>query len=60
MLVDGSCIPFYGIITLPGRVHQTFIVSHLKEDAMLGMPTPVSHGFPEVGGGYGWEGTCLC
>jgi len=22
--------------------------------------TPVSHGFPEVGGGNGWKGTCLC
>jgi len=41
-LAGGSCIPFYGIITLPGRVrdqaiHETFIVSHLKEDAILGM-----------------------
>ena len=42
-LADGSCIPFYGVITLPGRVrdyaiHETFIVSYLKEDAILGMP----------------------
>jgi len=41
-LADGSCIPFYDIITLPGRVcdqviHETFIVSQLKEDAILGM-----------------------
>jgi len=42
-LADGSCIPFYGVISLPGRVrdqaiHETFIVSQLKEDAILGMP----------------------
>jgi len=35
-LADGSCIPFYGIITLPRRVcdqaiHETFIVSHLRK-----------------------------
>jgi len=34
---------FYDILILPGRVcgqvyHETFIVSHLKEDAILGMP----------------------
>jgi len=39
---DGSCIPFYGLISLPGRfhdqaIHETFIVSQLKEDAILGM-----------------------
>jgi len=39
-LANGSCIPFYGIITLPGRVrdqviHETFIVSQLKENAIL-------------------------
>jgi len=38
-LADRSGIPFYSIITLPGRVrdqviHETFIVSHLKEDAI--------------------------
>lgn len=43
MLADGSCIPFYGIITLTKRVcdqviHETFIINHLKEDAILGMP----------------------
>jgi len=42
-LADGSCIPFYGIIELTGRVRdqaiqETFIVSQLKEDAILGMP----------------------
>jgi len=34
---------FYDIITLPGRfhgqvIHETVIVSQLKEDAILGMP----------------------
>jgi len=50
-LADRSCIPFYGIITLPGRVHdqvihQTFIVSQLKEDAILGMPFLEKHKCP--------------
>jgi len=47
-LADGSCIPFYGIISLPGRVrdqaiHETFIVSQLMEDAILGMPFLETH-----------------
>jgi len=38
-LADGSCIPFYGVIELTGRVcdqviSETFIVSQLKEDAI--------------------------
>jgi len=42
-LVDKSCIPFYGMIKLTARVRdqvisETFIVSQLKEDAVLGMP----------------------
>ena len=42
-LANGSRIPFYGVIELTGRVcnqviSQTFIVSQLKEDAILGMP----------------------
>jgi len=42
-LADGSCILFYGVIELAGRVRdqvisETFIVSQLKEDAILGMP----------------------
>jgi len=42
-LADGSCIPFYGVIELTGRVRdqvisETFIDSQLKEDAILGMP----------------------
>jgi len=49
-LADESCIPFYGIIILLGRVgdqaiHETFIVRHLKQDAIYG-EAPVSHGFP--------------
>jgi len=39
---DGSCIPFYGVIEWTGRVcdqviSETFIVSQLKKDAILGM-----------------------
>ena len=42
-LVDGSCIPFYGVIELTGRAHdqvisKTFTLSQLKEDAILGIP----------------------
>jgi len=48
-LADRSCIPFYGIIELTGRVRdqairETFIVSQLKEDAILGMPFLKRHG----------------
>jgi len=43
MLVDGSCIPFYGVVQLTGRVRnqaiqEMFIVNRLKEDAILRMP----------------------
>jgi len=49
MLADGSCIPFYGLVELAGRVRdqaiqKTFIVSQLKEDAILGMPFLKRHG----------------
>lgn len=42
-LVDGSCILFYSIIELTGRVRdqviqETFVISQLEEDAILGMP----------------------
>jgi len=42
-LAGGSCIPFYEVIELKGRVRdqvisETFIISQLKEDAILGMP----------------------
>jgi len=42
-LADGSCSPFYGVVELTGRVRdqvisETFIVSQLKENAILGMP----------------------
>jgi len=41
-------ISLQGIITLPERVrdqviHKTFIVSYLKEDAILGMPFLEKH-----------------
>jgi len=47
-LADGSCIPFYGVVELTGRVvdqviNETFIVSQLKEDAILGMPFLKQH-----------------
>jgi len=42
-LADGSRIPFYGIIELTGRVRdqaiqETFVISQLEEDAILGLP----------------------
>jgi len=42
-LADRSCIPFYSIIELTGRVRdqtiqETFIVGQLNENAILGMP----------------------
>jgi len=42
-LADESCIPFYGVVELTGRVrdqviNETFILSEPKEDAILGMP----------------------
>jgi len=42
-LADGSCIPFYEVVELTGRVrdqviNETFILSQFKEDAILGMP----------------------
>jgi len=48
-LADESCIPFYGIIELTGRVHdqviqETFVISQLEEDAILAMPFLKRHG----------------
>jgi len=42
MLADGSCIPYYSVITLSGQVRdqvipEPFIAIHLKEDAILGV-----------------------
>jgi len=47
-LADKSRIPFYGVVMLPGRVHdqvihEMLIVSQLKEDAILGMPFLEKH-----------------
>jgi len=47
MLVDKSCIPFYGIVELTGQflnqaIHNT-VISQLKEDAILGMPFLEKH-----------------
>jgi len=48
-LADGSRIPFYGFIELAGRVcdqtvRETFVLSQLNEDAVLGMPFLKRHG----------------
>jgi len=48
-LADESRIPFYGIIELTGRVRdqaiqETFVISQLEEDAILGMPFLKRHG----------------
>jgi len=48
MLTDGSCVPFYGIVELTGRVRdqaiqETLIVSQLKEDAILRIPFLMRH-----------------
>lgn len=53
--------PFYGIVELTGRVRnqviqETFIVSQVKEDAILGMPFLLW----QVGGGYGRGRAHLC
>jgi len=48
-LADGSCIPFYGIVELTGRIRdqviqETFIISQLKEDTILRMSFLKQHG----------------
>jgi len=48
-LADGSRIPFYSIIELTGRardqaIQETFVISQLEEDAILGMPFLKRHG----------------
>jgi len=62
-LADRSCIPFLGVIELTGRVRdqvisETFIVSQLKEDAILGMPFLKRYrchiDFNKSAGGDGW------
>jgi len=45
---DESCIPFYSIVELTGQawdqaIQETFIVSQLKEDAILRMPFLMRH-----------------
>jgi len=50
-LADRSCIPFYRVIELTGRVRdhvisETFIVSQLKKDAILGIPFLKRHHCP--------------
>lgn len=48
MLADRLCSPFYDDRTLTGSVcdqmvHKKIFVSHLKEDAILGMTSPKKH-----------------
>jgi len=48
-LADGSRLPFYGVVELTGRVRgqairETFVLSKLTEDAILGMPFLKRHG----------------
>ena len=47
-MADGSTLPFYGVIELPCRIRdvmvtETFIVSKLGDDAILGMPFLVTN-----------------
>ncbi len=49
VMADGTRLPFYGIITLSGRLRdikfeETFVVSQINEDAIFGMPFLTSHG----------------
>ena len=47
-MADGTQLPFYGVLRLPLRVgdvktEETFVVSRINEDAILGMPFLVAH-----------------
>lgn len=49
IMADGTRLPFYGIIQLEGRLRdikfcETFVISQINEDAILGMPFLTSHG----------------
>ena len=49
VMADGTRLPFYGIIQLTGRLREikfqeTFVVSQINEDAILGMPFLTKHG----------------
>jgi hypothetical protein len=48
LMADGTQLPFYGTIRLPVRLREvrteeTFVVSRISEDAILGMPFLISH-----------------
>ena len=48
IMADGTQLPFYGVLRLPFRVREVktggvFVVSHINEDAILGMPFLVTH-----------------
>ena len=47
-MVDGTRLPFYGVLRLPLRVRdvkveEVFVVSRINEDAILSMPFLVAH-----------------
>ena len=49
LLADGTRLPFYGMVRLAIRLRQvkveeTFVVSQISEDAILGMPFLVEQG----------------
>ncbi|XP_067940157.1 retroviral-like aspartic protease 1 [Watersipora subatra] len=48
LMVDGSKLQFYGLIRLSGKIRdvpikESFIVSQISKDAILGMPFLISH-----------------
>ena len=49
IMADGTRLPFYGLIQLEGKLRdvkfrETFVISQINEDAILGMPFLTSHG----------------
>ena len=45
---DGSRLPFYGLLTVSGRlrdhkIEETFVVSQIQADVILGMPFLITH-----------------
>ena len=50
IMADCTQLPFYSVLRLPLRVgdvksEEVFLVSHINEDAILGMPFLVAHKF---------------
>ena len=47
-MADGTQLPFYGVLKLPTRLRglqteETFVISRISEDAILGMPFLTTH-----------------